>query len=202
MSLIHQPSGRRRGQAAFLGPETPSLTVAPHDPTSDQSRSRPRRTPCRLPCPEDMNEWHRRGRNGSDGTFAAGPESLLPEAEPRHVGREHRPGERLDRASAPRARPRPSSLARPRSLRRLGTWRSPRGSAPRAAGAGATSSRATPSTMTTSLPDSTLTASCGLARRLRCQRVGPPSTYQRSSTHAPQIGIMCGAASAPAVAIQ
>src|SRR5689334_19553672 len=74
---------------------------------------------------------------------------------------------------------------------------------------GATSSTAEPSTMTTSAPatpdprgDSTWIAIRGFSRRLRCQRVGPPSTYQWPSTHAPQIGIRCGAPSALAVASQ
>ena len=38
------------------------------------------------------------------------------------------------------------------------------------------------------------------SRRLRCQRVGPPSTYQRSPDQAPQIGMTWGAPSAPVVA--
>src|SRR6478672_2688508 len=73
---------------------------------------------------------------------------------------------------------------------------------------GAVSSTALPSTMTTSAPDtpdpapSTWIAICGFSRRLRCQRVGPPSTYQWPSTHAPQIGIRCGAPADDAVASQ
>ena len=115
---------------------------------------------------------------------------------------EHRPGERLDRSSAPRDRPGSSGAALASYTGRLVLRVAARGSARERRTGAATSSRADPSTMTTSSPNSTLTASCGFARRLRCQRVGPPSTYQWPSTHEPQIGIRCGAASVPAVASQ
>ena len=61
------------------------------------------------------------------------------------------------------------------------TWRSPPGCDRPSGFAGLTSSTARPSTMTiSSAPLSTWIAICGFSRRLRCQRVGPPSTYQQA----------------------
>ena len=124
------------------------------------------------------------------------------EPEARHVVGKDRPGESLDRAQLPQAALGPVVRACLVALGGLVLGVPGEDLRRRSGGPGATSSVAVPSTMTTSSPISMWIAIRGFSRRLRCQRVGPPSTYQRSPTQAPQIGMRCGAPSAPVVASQ